>query len=91
MRPNDPSAYVNMALVEIILQSFADAEQNLKKALAVDPKSIQAYIDLANFYRLQNRNPDAEQVLQKGVAANPAANCALYPVGIDLGQPGQER
>ena len=55
LRPDDPNAYVNLALVEISVHRFPEAEQHLKKAVAVDPKSVQASIDLANFYRLQNR------------------------------------
>ena len=77
LRPNDPSAYVNMALVEISLRRFPDAEQHLKKAVAVDPTSIPAYTDLANFYRMQNRALEAEQVFQDGIAGNPAAT-SLY-------------
>ncbi|MGA7225294.1 MAG: tetratricopeptide repeat protein, partial [Candidatus Acidiferrales bacterium] len=69
--PDDPSAYVNLALVEISLHHYGDAEQHLKKAVAVDPSSIQAYNDLANFYRLQNRMSEAQQVLQDGIAKNP--------------------
>ena len=53
------------------MHRFPEAEQHLKKALAVDPKSIQASIDLANFYRLQNRLPESQQVLQDGVKNNP--------------------
>jgi cellulose synthase operon protein C len=69
--PENPSAFVNVALVEISLHRYDDAERHLKKAIAVDPKSIQAYTDLANFYRLQNRVPEAQQVLQAGLTKNP--------------------
>jgi tetratricopeptide (TPR) repeat protein len=71
--PNNSSAYVNLALIEISLHRYDDAEQHFKKAVAVDPQSIQAYNDLANFYRLQNRVSEAEQVLRDGVAKNPEA------------------
>jgi tetratricopeptide (TPR) repeat protein len=60
-----------MALVELSLHRTADAEQNFKRAVAVDPKSIQAYADLANFYRLQNQGPEAQAILQQGVANIP--------------------
>jgi tetratricopeptide (TPR) repeat protein len=73
LRPDDPSSFVNMALVEITLYRLSDAEQHLKKALIVDPKSIQAYSVLADFYRSQNRALDAEQILQSGVVKNPEA------------------
>ena len=70
--PNNSSAYVNMALVEVTLHRLPDAEKHLKKAVLVDPKDTQAYMDLANFYRLQNRIPEAQQVLEDGIAKNPA-------------------
>src|SRR5215469_16851052 len=69
--PNDSNAYVNLALVEISLHHYGDAELHLKKAVAIDPKSTQAYRDLANFYRLQNRSSEALQVLEDGVAKDP--------------------
>ncbi len=69
--PDNPSAYVNVALVEISLHRYEQAEQHLKKAIAVDSHSVQAYTDLANFYRLQNRIPEAQLVLQDGITRNP--------------------
>jgi len=75
--PDDPIAYVNMASVEISLHRYADAERHLRKAVGVDPRSIQAYSDLANFYQLQNRIPEALQVLHEGTAKNPDAT-SLY-------------
>jgi tetratricopeptide (TPR) repeat protein len=53
------------------LHHSADAEQHLKKAGTVDPKSIQAYTYLANFYRLKNRVPEAQATLQEGVVNIP--------------------
>jgi tetratricopeptide (TPR) repeat protein len=75
--PNSASAYVNIALVEVSLHRLPDAEQHLKRAVAVDSRDTQAYMDLANFYRLQNRIPEAQQTLQDGIAKNPAGT-SLY-------------
>jgi tetratricopeptide (TPR) repeat protein len=77
LRPSDPSGYVNTALIETSLKRLADAEQDLKKAITVDPKFVQAYTVLADLYRLQNRIPDAEATLQEGVANIPDGT-ALY-------------
>jgi tetratricopeptide (TPR) repeat protein len=71
LRPKDPNAWVNLALVEISLQHVADAGQHFEKAVAVDPQSVQARVDLANFYRLQNQTAEAEQVLRDGIAKTP--------------------
>jgi tetratricopeptide (TPR) repeat protein len=75
--PNSSSAYVTQALVELSLNRLTDAEQHLKKAVAVDPKSVQACADLADFYRLDRQDPEAEQVLQDGIAKNPEGT-SLY-------------
>ena len=69
--PNNASAYVTMALVELSLNRPNDAEQHFQKAVSVDPKSTQAYVDLADFYRLEHQDPKAEQVLQDAIAKNP--------------------
>ena len=71
--PNDSRSYVNLALVEISLRRFKDAEEHLRKAIATDPKSLQANIDLAHLYRLQNKLPEAQEVLQAGIQNNPDA------------------
>ena len=73
LQPNEASSYVNLALVEISLKRFKDAEEHLKKAVATDPKSLQANLDLANFYSQQNRLPEAQAVLQTGIRNNPDA------------------
>jgi tetratricopeptide (TPR) repeat protein len=73
LNQNDAALYVNMALVEVTLHRWANAEQHLKDALAMDPAFVQAYMDLVNFYRLQNRDSEAEQALQQGLAQNPRA------------------
>jgi tetratricopeptide (TPR) repeat protein len=64
---------VNLALVEISLRRLKDAEEHLRKAVATDPKSLQANIDLAHLYRLQNKLPEAQEVLQTGIQNNPDA------------------
>ena len=46
LRPDDASAYVNLALVEISLNRTSDAEQDLKKAVSIDPKSTQGYLSI---------------------------------------------
>src|SRR5260370_7797563 len=68
-----------MALVEISLRHLPEAEQHLKQAIQVDPKSVQANIDLANFYHLQGKLPEAQQVLQAATQNNPDA----VPLYID--------
>jgi tetratricopeptide (TPR) repeat protein len=48
-----------------------EAEQDFRKAIEIDPHSIQAFKGLAGYFRLQNRMPDALKILEKGIEANP--------------------
>ena len=71
--PNDANSYLNLALIEISLRQWTDAEGHLKKAVSTDPKSVRANLYLANFYRLQKRIPEAQEALQVGIQNNPDA------------------
>ena len=80
LRPSDPMAYTNLALVEIGSHLFPAAEKDLHAAIEVDPHFVVGYLNLADFYRLQGRTAEAEQVLQKGVEANPES----IPASVNL-------
>ena len=71
--PNDAASYVNVGLVEITMHRWTAAENHLKKAVQVDPKSVQARVNLANFYHLQKQIPEAERVLQTAIQNDPDA------------------
>ena len=51
-------------------------EDNLKKAIALDPKSVNARLSLASFYTKNNRWPEAEQLSQDAITANPKSVAA---------------
>jgi tetratricopeptide (TPR) repeat protein len=69
--PDDPSSYINVAMVEIGLQHFDSAEKHLRKAEQIAPHAIPIYLNLASLFRQENRLPDVEAVLQDGVKSNP--------------------
>src|SRR5215831_13930116 len=75
--PDDPSSYVNLAIVEIGLGHAGEAERHCRKALQIAPHEILAYLNLANLYRRENREQEAEAVLWDGVKNNPEVY-ALY-------------
>ncbi len=64
---------LSLAVVNSSLRHWKDAEENLKKAVTIDPKSIRARIDLADIYRVQNEIPEAQQALEAGIQTNPNA------------------
>ena len=61
---------------------FADAEQEYKKALALDSQSVDAVTGLANIYMHGRRFPEAEDYLRKLLASR--ADSA--PVHVQLGR-----
>ena len=81
--PNDVNSYLSLALVNGALKREKDVEENLQKAVAVDPKSAKARIELANLYRMQNKLPEAQETLQAGIQNNPTAP-ALYTALANL-------
>jgi len=81
--PDDPSSYINLAIVEIGLEHTGEAEKHLRKALQIAPHAILAYLNLANLYRRENREQEAEAVLWDGVKNNPEVS-ALYVALADI-------
>ncbi|HVN18129.1 MAG TPA: tetratricopeptide repeat protein [Dongiaceae bacterium] len=71
LRPDDPSAWINLSVVEIGLQHSDEAEKDLQKAQAIAPDSGAAYLNLARLYRQQHRSQAAETVLWEGRKNSP--------------------
>jgi predicted Zn-dependent protease len=69
--PNAPS-YVNIGLIYRQKNDAANAESNLKKALALEPGNVSALQTLSNIYIEQKRWTAAAPLLRRAVARNPA-------------------
>lgn len=63
--------YLNRALIEEHAQQLAEAEQDYRKAIALDPKSTQALLTLEAFYARQGRFADAEAQALRAVGLTP--------------------
>ena len=70
LQPKDPEPHLAAGHLLEQANKFADAEQEYKQALALDPAS-DALTGLANLYMQGRRFPDAEEYLRKLVAAHP--------------------
>jgi tetratricopeptide (TPR) repeat protein len=79
----DPVPAIDLALVEMGLHRFADAEAHLRQAIALDPGAISAYVNLATALRLEGKPAAAIDVLQQAVTSNPNA-IDLYVTAADL-------
>ena len=70
---------------------FADAEQEYKRALELDPGSGDAVTGLANIYMRGRRFPEAEEYLRKLLAAHRGFGGGAHSAGASAGGGGQER
>ena len=70
LQPKDPEPHLAAGLLLEKEEKFADAEQEYKQALALEP-STDAVTGLANIYMRGRRFPEAEAELRKLVTARP--------------------
>jgi len=70
-QPKDPEPHVAAGLLLEKQNHFADAEQEYKSALEIDPASADAATGLANIYMTGRRFPEAAAALRKVIAAHP--------------------
>ncbi len=77
LAPNRSAFYDNLALLQMQDPAQrAAAESNLKKAISLDPKSVNAKLALSNYYLSTNRMAQAEKVSWQAVAADPKSIAA---------------
>jgi tetratricopeptide (TPR) repeat protein len=77
-----PESHMNLALLYAQMGRNADAENELKTALRLDPKFVPAMVNLADLYREQQRDNEGQQWLEKAMAAEPNAAEPVYALGL---------
>jgi tetratricopeptide (TPR) repeat protein len=88
LQPKDPEPHVAAGHLLEQDNKFADAEQEYKQALALDPAS-DALAGLANIYMRGRRFVEAEEYLRKLVAARPDEAAAHVQLGRVLAAAGK--
>jgi len=81
-QPKEPEPHLSAGHLLEEENKFAEAEQEYRRALAIDSRSVDAVIGLANIYMRGHRFPEAEDYLRKLLAEH--ADSA--PVHIQLGR-----
>jgi tetratricopeptide (TPR) repeat protein len=71
LMPKDAEPHLSAGLLLERQNKFADAQQEYKQALQLDPSSMDAVTGLANIYMRGKQFPEAEAQLRKIVAAHP--------------------
>jgi predicted CXXCH cytochrome family protein len=79
-----PEHRVNLGSFFAARGQGADAERELRAALALDRRYVPAYVNLADLHRAQGREADAERALREGLAAMPASAPLHHALGLSL-------
>jgi len=88
LQPKDPEPHLAAGHLLEQDNKFADAEQEYKQALALDPAS-DALTGLANIYMRGRRFSEAEEYLRKLLAARPTEAAARVQLGRVLAAEGK--
>ena len=89
-RPNPEAVELHeAALKEIEKENIDAAESKLRKAVAKDPRFVQAHIDLGAILLQGKKNAEAEAVLQQAVTADPKSHVALLNLGMAMNRQGK--
>lgn len=88
-RPLMIQPVVNLAQLYFKRDDFVLAEGYLRKAIANEPKYLQAYSDLYSIYKTQGKSDSAIDVLKQGIAAEPKEHYLNYVLAgyyLELGK-----
>ena len=77
-------ARTNLGSFEARRGETAQAEQDLRSAIALDPLFVPAYVNLADLYRAQGREADGERVLRDGLRKAPKSAALHHVLGLTL-------
>ena len=87
--PERAVAYVAYALLLVNQKRWREAEENLRDAIALDPKSADAYTALGNVHADRGRTADAEAAYRQALSIDPNDASARYDLGLLLHDSGR--
>ena len=73
--------YFEMGISHLNQYDFAQAEECLKKSIALNPAEPRAYLELGRNYAMQGKNTDAEKFFKKAIEINPEWGGAYLELG----------
>jgi tetratricopeptide (TPR) repeat protein len=79
-----PESLTNLGTFFAARRRVADAERELRAAIALDRMFVPAYVNLADLYRAERREPDVRRVLEEGLKAVPDDASLHYAIGLAL-------
>jgi predicted CXXCH cytochrome family protein len=85
-----PEAHANLALLFEKEKRFAQAQRELRTALALDPSFTPAAVNLADLDRELGREDEGERVLRDAIARSPNDASLQYTLGLSLVRTGHK-
>jgi tetratricopeptide (TPR) repeat protein len=79
-----PESRTNLGTFFATRRRVADAETELRAAIALEPRFVPAYVNLADLYRAEQREPDVRSVLEEGLKVVPDDASLHYALGLAL-------
>jgi tetratricopeptide (TPR) repeat protein len=79
-----PESRTNLGTFFAARRRVADAETELRAAIALEPRFVPAYVNLADLYRAEQREPDVRSVLEDGLKVVPDDASLHYALGLAL-------
>jgi Flp pilus assembly protein TadD len=79
-----PESRTNLGTFFATRRRVADAETELRGAIALEPRFVPAYVNLADLYRAEQREPDVRSVLEEGLKVVPDDASLHYALGLAL-------
>mgnify|MGYP001404483987 CR=1 FL=1 len=79
-----PEAHLNLAQLHLARNEHAEAEQELRQALRLDPLFVPSYVNLADLARSTKAESEAEGVLRDGLGRVPDSAALQHALGLAL-------
>jgi Flp pilus assembly protein TadD len=79
-----PESRTNLGTFFATRRRVADAETELRAAIALERTFVPAYVNLADLYRAEQREPDVRSVLEEGLKVVPDDASLHYALGLAL-------
>ncbi len=77
-----PESHLNLADIHARMGRLADAENELRQAMRLDPGFVPARVNLADLYRATRREAEAEALLREAIGIEPRSAEAHHALGL---------
>jgi len=85
-KPGDLGVTLQLSRSLAAQNKFPEAEQEFRKAIALDTTNFESYSELYRLYLIEQKPTDAEQLLKQAIQANPKQYLYLQMLAMHYGQ-----